>query len=121
MSGSHEHKVSNKPIVWGLFAAGGTVTALLLPVMVLLFGLAEPLGLLNADYFSYQRVSMLIANPLVKLILFGIIALSLWHAAHRLRITLHDFGIRADGIVAWSFYGIAMIATIWLAIILVRL
>lgn len=121
MSGSNEHKVSNKPIFWGLFAAGGTVTALLLPVMVLLFGLAEPLGLLSADYFSYQRISTLLANPLVKLILFGIIVLSLWHAAHRLRITLHDFGVRADGIVAWSFYSTAMIATIWLAIILIGL
>jgi fumarate reductase subunit D len=27
---------SNKPVVWGLFAAGGTVTAFLTPALVLL-------------------------------------------------------------------------------------
>jgi len=32
---------SNKPIIWSLFAAGGTVTALLTPVLILLFALAE--------------------------------------------------------------------------------
>ena len=31
---------SNKPIVWSLFAAGGTLAAFLAPVLVLLFLLA---------------------------------------------------------------------------------
>ena len=112
-------KVSHKPVVWSLFAAGGTVTALLTPVLVLLIGLAVPLGLLPQALFSYARIQAMLANPLIKLIVFFVLFLSLWHAAHRLRITLHDFGLRADGIVAICLYAIAALASILLAIVLI--
>jgi fumarate reductase subunit D len=36
----------------------------------------------------------------------------LWHAAHRLRITAHDLGIYADGLVMFICYGIAALGTI---------
>ncbi len=39
------------------------------------------------------------------------IFLSLWHAAHRLRITMHDFGVRADTLVAIVVYLIAAVGT----------
>lgn len=112
-------KVSNKPIIWSLFAAGGTVTALLTPVLVLLIGLAVPLGLLPAEMFSYARMQILIESPFVRLIIFGILFLSLWHAAHRMRITVHDFGLRADGIAAVIFYAIAAVGTVFLGIALI--
>lgn len=111
-------KVSNKPIIWSLFAAGGTVTALLTPVLVLLIALAVPLGLLPAEMFSYARMQILLESPLVRLIVFGILFLSLWHAAHRMRITVHDFGLRSDGPAAVVFYGVAAVGTVFLAIAL---
>ena len=107
-------KASHKPIVWSLFAAGGTVTALLTPVLVLLISLAVPLGLLPQALFSYARIQAMLANPLIKLIVFFVLFLSLWHAAHRLRITLHDFGLRADGFAAICLYGIAALASVLL-------
>lgn len=110
---------SNKPIIWSLFAAGGTVTALLTPILVLLFALAVPLEFLDAETFSYERVQLLLASPLVRLIVFIVLFLSLWHSAHRMRITVHDFGLRADGIAAFVFYLIAAIATIYLGMALV--
>ena len=112
-------KVSNKPIIWSLFAAGGTVTAFLTPVLIVLFALAVPLGLLPAELFSYQRMQLLISTPLVKFVVFGVLFLSLWHTAHRMRITVHDFGLRADGFAAFVFYAIAAVGTVLLVVALI--
>lgn len=110
--------VSKKPIIWSLFAAGGTVTAFLSPILVLIIGLAVPLGWIDAETFGYTQMQSLFGNPLIRLILFGVLFLSVWHAAHRMRITVHDFGMRADIIAATVFYTIALIASIMLAIAL---
>lgn len=111
-------KISNKPIIWSLFAAGGTVTALLTPVLVALFALVVPMGLLPEDLFSYARIHTMLESPLIRLIMFVVISLSLWHTAHRMRITVHDFGLRADGIAIFLFYGIAAVAMFFLAWVL---
>jgi len=102
---------SNKPIIWSLFAAGGTVTALLTPILVLIFSLAVPLGLISPEAFSYARIELLLESPFIRLIIFGVLFLSLWHAAHRMRITLHDFGLRSDGFAMIVLYGLAALAS----------
>lgn len=93
---------SNKAVFWGLFAAGGTITAFLTPVLVLILLLAAlghvPTGL------GYDEFHWFAGNILGKLVLFGVITLSLWHCAHRLRCVLHDFGLRIDTLAAWVFY-----------------
>jgi fumarate reductase subunit D len=93
---------SNKPVVWSLFAAGGTLAALLAPVLVLLFLLAA-LGR-APELLGYARLHAFAANPLGKLFLLTVITLFLWHAAHRLRVALHDFGLRRDRLVAVVVY-----------------
>ncbi len=103
---------SHKPIVWGLFAGGGTFTAFVLPIMIVLTGLAIPIGILSPAVFEYDRVHAFASNWLGKLVLLGFIFLPLWHAAHRLRITAHDFGIRADGPLSWILYGLAGLGTL---------
>jgi fumarate reductase subunit D len=110
---------SNKPIFWGLFAAGGTVTAFLTPVLVLLT-LFAALGLVP-DLFKYEYLHAFAANWLGKLIIFGVILLSLWHAAHRLRVTMHDFGVRADTLVAYIVYGLAGLGTLMTLVYLLRI
>ena len=101
---------SNKPIVWGLFAAGGTVTAFITPVLVLLTLFAAMR--FAPTMFTYESIHAFAANWLGKVIIFGVITLSLWHAAHRFRVTLYDFGVRADLVVATILYIIAAIGTI---------
>ncbi len=103
---------SNKPVIWALFAAGGTVTAFLTPVLVLLIALAVPVGILPAELFAYERLAAMLDNTLLKVIIFVVLFLSLWHAAHRLRITAHDFGLRADGLVMWLFYTLAVLGSV---------
>ena len=95
---------SNKPIVWGPFAAGGTLTAFLTPVLVLLT-LLQPSGL------SYESMHALASHWLAKVVLATVIFFSLWSAAHRLRITLYDLGLRADQAVAAVLYGATLACT----------
>ena len=96
---------SHKPIVWGLFAAGGTLTAFLLPAVIVLTLLAALGHVPNA--LSYASLHGFAAHWFGKLFLVAFVVLSLWHAAHRLRVTLHDFGVRADTLVALSVYAVA--------------
>ncbi len=102
---------SNKPIVWAPFAAGGTVSAFLTPVLIILTLLAATGHV--PDLLAYDRLRAFAANGLVKIAISGVVFLSLWSAAHRLRITFYDFGVRADTVVATVVYAIAIIATAW--------
>ena len=110
---------SNKPIFWGLFAAGGTVTAFVTPALALVTLFAAMR--FNMDMFTYGAIHAFAAHWLGKLIIFGVIFLSLWHAAHRLRVTLHDFGVRADTVVAYGVYGLAGLGTLMTIVYLLRI
>src|SRR5262249_47940005 len=95
---------SNKPILWLPFAGGGLVAALIIPVLILITGVLVPLGVLS---LPYDKVAAFAHNPLGKLILFGIVALPAWHAAHRLRMTAHDLGLGGGVAVKVICYGAA--------------
>jgi fumarate reductase subunit D len=100
---------SSKPIVWGPFAAGGTLTAFLTPALVLLtllaaFGHAP-------DLLAYERMHAFAAHWLAKVAIAGVVFLSLWSAAHRLRITCYDLGLRADTLIAALVYAVALAGT----------
>ncbi|MBI4195506.1 MAG: fumarate reductase subunit D [Betaproteobacteria bacterium] len=110
---------SNKPVVWGLFAAGGTVTAFIMPALVLLVLLAA-FGRVP-DILTYEKLHAFAAQWWGKAVLLGIIFLALWHAAHRLRITLHDVGVRADATVAVAVYAVAAVASVAAAFYLLRI
>jgi fumarate reductase subunit D len=100
---------SNKPIVWGPFAAGGTLTAFLTPALVLVTLLAA-LGFVP-EILAYERLHAFAAHWLAKVAIAGVVFLSLWSAAHRLRITCYDLGIRADTLVATLVYAAALAGT----------
>ena len=110
---------SNKPIFWGLFAAGGTVTAFVTPALVLVT-LFAAFGA-GMDMFTYESIHAFAGWWLGKLIIFGVILVSLWHAAHRLRVTMHDFGVRADTLVAYAVYGLAGLGTLMTIVYLLRI
>ncbi len=111
------HK-SHKPIVWGLFAGGGMFSAFIVPALVIVTGF---LWMVFPGVLSYGQVHGFAENWIGKLILLGVIALPAWHAAHRLRITAHDFGIRADGPVRVTVYTLAGLLTLATIIILLQI
>jgi fumarate reductase subunit D len=110
---------SHKPVVWFPFAAGGTVIAFCIPVIVVLTFLAA-LGHVPAG-LSYEKMHAFAAGGLGKLIIFGVVALSLWSSAHRLRCTCYDFGLRVDTVAATAFYLVAIIGSIASAVFLLRI
>lgn len=107
---------SHKPVVWFPFAAGGTVIAFFIPVIVLLTLLAAlghvPPGL------GYDSLRAFAGGSLGKLVIFGVIALSLWSSAHRLRCTCYDFGLRADTLTATLLYAAALAGSLLVAVYL---
>ncbi|MBL0355059.1 MAG: fumarate reductase subunit FrdD [Candidatus Dechloromonas phosphoritropha] len=108
-----ELKRSNAPIFWALFGAGGMLSALLGPMLVFITGIAVPLGLLlPADTMSYPKMLAFAQNWIGKGFIFAVIALFLWHAAHRIFHSLHDIGIHAGTGAKLLCYGLAMVATV---------
>ncbi len=104
---------SHEAFWWSLFAAGGTVAALLVPVHIVLFGLAAPLGWASGEALSYERMLALVSHPLAKLYLGVLISLSFFHCAHRLRHTLYDVGLRGyQTPIAVLCYGAALVGTV---------
>jgi len=81
-------KRSVEPLLWMLFSAGGVLAALLMPILLLLFGLALPLGWLSPP--SHRHLLAVLGHPLTRVVLFLLCMLSLFHWAHRFRYTLYD-------------------------------
>jgi fumarate reductase subunit D len=97
-----------EPLLWMLFSAGGILSAMLMPILVFLFGVAYPLRWLTAP--SYEQMAVVLGNPLTRLVLFGLCALSLFHWAHRFRHTLYD-GLQIkhlNEVIAFVTYGVAV-------------
>ena len=76
-----------EPIVWLLFSGGGVIASVFLPILIVLFGLAIPLGWVRPDYDHLHAV---VSHWLTRLVLLGLLVLMLFHAAHRFRFTLQD-------------------------------
>ena len=114
-------KNTTEPFWWGMFSAGGVVAALLVPVHILLDGLAVPLAWIDPGDLSHGRLLALIGSPVVKAYLFVLLSMPLFHAAHRIRFTLHELGVRAHRPVAVLCYGAALAGTAasaWLLLVL---
>jgi fumarate reductase subunit D len=77
-----------EPLLWLLFSAGGVLAALLIPVLLFLFGVAFPLGWLTPP--SHGHLLALFGHPLSRVALFFFCSLALFHWAHRFRYTLYD-------------------------------
>lgn len=108
------------PLPWLLFSAGGVAAALFLPVLVLLFGVAFPLGWVSAP--DHRDLHAVLAHPLTLLVLFGVMMLSLFHWAHRFRYTLQD-GLQLKhlgALIALLCYGGAAVGTLVAAFLLVQ-
>src|SRR5262249_6490388 len=105
-------KRSIEPLLWLLFSAGGVLAALLLPVLVFLFGVAFPLGWLSAP--THEHLHAVLRHPLPRVILFLLCLLSLFHWAHRFRYTLYD-GLQIkhlNELISVLCYGGAIIGSI---------
>ena len=105
-----EHK--SEPFWWGMFSQGGVIAAILVPIHILLGGVLIPLGWIDPDLLSHDRLTALLQNALVKLYLCVLLIFPLFHAAHRIRFTLVELGLRSlAGVLPFLCYGGALAGT----------
>ena len=103
---------SAEPLLWMTFSAGGVVAALVLPVLLFLFGVAFPLGWLAPPPVAH--LAAVIGHPLARLALVVVCTVSLFHAAHRFRYTLYD-GLQIkhlNELIAILCYGGAIVGSL---------
>jgi len=112
-------KRSHEPIFWALFGAGGMLSALIGPVLILITGVLVPAGLgLPSDAMSYERMHAFALHGLGGLAILAVISLFLWHAMHRIHHGLHDLGVRTGKAGMVACYGVALVATLVAAVLL---
>ena len=113
---------ASKPIFWLPFGAGGMISALTGPMLILVTLILVPLGiLLPKDTLSYARVLAFAQSIPGKLILIALVAPYLFHAFHRLYHTLHDFGIHVGSGIKAACHGAAILLSLYCIVLLARL
>jgi len=106
-----------EPLVWLMFSGGGVLAAVFLPVLVILFGLAIPLGWISTP--DYDHLHAVVSNPLTRLFLLGLFVLALVHSAHRFRYTLYDgLQLKAHATIAVLCYGVAVVGAVAAGVVL---
>jgi fumarate reductase subunit D len=104
---------SNEPFFWSLFSAGGVITALLAPVLIIVVGFVVPAGQVGFD-----RLERILTNPVGRLVLFGLAFLTFFHWAHRFRHLLADMGLKSVALpLAVSCYVAALGASVWAGVV----
>lgn len=112
-----ERKKPIEPFFWSLFGGGGTVSALFLPVLLVITGIAIPLGWINP---SFDQLKALLDPWYSRLLILVIVSLSMFHWAHRFRFTLHE-GLQLhpyDKPIAVLCYGFALGVSVFSIIVL---
>ena len=117
--GGRPARHSGEAFWWALFSAGGVLAALFVPAFVIVTGFLLPTG---DEAVAAERASAF-AQAVgwwpVKVALLGVITLSLFHCAHRIRHTLMDVGLRRhSGVLKLPCYGGALAASAWAAWVL---
>lgn len=97
---------SIQPPFWLLFGAGGMLSALVGWMLVLLTGIAAPLGIV--DWMSPPNVRAFAQSVAGKAFVFAVVALFLWHGAHRIFHSLHDLGLPSGPGAMIACYGLAV-------------
>ena len=115
-------KKSNEPIWWSLFSAGGMISAMVFPILIIITGILIPFGLTNGNPLNFERIHSAVSHPFIKFILFIIISLPLFHWAHRFKFTLVDVGLKSVSMLISIFcYGGAIFGTIITALLLFKI
>ena len=99
-------KRSNEPPVWLMFSAGGMISGLAFPVLILILGLLLPFGLVSPDNiiaFAHHWIG--------KLVILALTIFPMWAGLHRVHHGMHDIKVHvpASGFI---FYGLATLYSV---------
>jgi fumarate reductase subunit D len=109
---SNMHRTS-EPFFWSLFSAGGVITALLAPVLIIVIGFLVP-----GNQVTFHRLHEIVTNPFGRLVVFGLASLTFFLCAHRLRHTLTEVGLKQYAAPISVTCNLAALAgTIWAGVV----
>lgn len=117
-----KYQRSHEPVFWGLFGAGGSLTALITPAMLLITGIMIPLGIIKGSNFNYESLYHFASSWIGAIIIMVLVCLPLWHCLHRIFHGLHDLGVKRGR--DWQqvlCYGFAFMVSVFVATILLQL
>jgi fumarate reductase subunit D len=115
-------KRSVAPVFWLLFGAGGMLSALFGPALIILTGFMIPHGWgLPADFGDYSHVLAFARHPIGKLVVLAVIALFFWHGAERMFLTLKDMRAGKPPVLRLMTYGVAALLTLVTASLLLAI
>ena len=107
------------PIFWLLFGAGGMLSALFGPALIVITGFMLPRSIgLPARFSDYSHVLTFVQNPFAKLVLLAVIVLFFWHGAERIYLTLKDMRAGPLAVLRLLTYGVAAVLTLVTAVLL---
>ncbi|WP_044470622.1 fumarate reductase subunit FrdD [Mannheimia massilioguelmaensis] len=94
-------KRSNEPPVWLMFSAGGMVSGLAFPVLILIIGILLPFGIISPD-----NIIAFAHHWFGKLVILVLTIFPMWAGLHRVHHGMHDIKVHVNngGLI---FYGLA--------------
>ena len=115
-------KRSVAPVFWLLFGAGGMLSALFGPALIILTGFMIPHGWgLPASFGDFSHVVGFARHPIGKLVALAVIALFFWHGAERMFLTLKDMRAGKPLVLRLMTYGVAGLLTLVTAALLLAI
>ena len=85
------------------------LSALIGPALILVTGIALPLGWVP---LAYERAHAIALHPAGKVALVALIGLFLFHGLHRMYHSVHDFGVHVTPAMKGAFHGVAFLGTL---------
>lgn len=99
-------KRSNEPPVWLMFSAGGMISGLAFPVLILILGILLPFGLVQPD-----NIIAFAQHWFGKLVILALTIFPMWAGLHRIHHGMHDLKVHVPA-GSWIFYGLATLYSV---------
>ncbi|MFV0449720.1 MAG: fumarate reductase subunit FrdD, partial [Vibrio sp.] len=82
-----------------------------------------PLGIIDADKLSYERVVSFSTNIICALLIIATLSLQMWHAMHRIHNGMHDLKFTTGvvgKIACYAFAGaISVLAVVFIVMLMI--